>query len=148
MKAMTGSVLVLLCMATGMGCQTGPQPGEETGGAANTEAAVNLRAGLPPGVQMVGQHSDTPTWRVSERGIVYIYNQTNNQLVGQVFVREGQELVVSGPEGRATLDGNEVAVGKLVRGRTYGLYFLPTAEAGASAQDQGNLFRITPASGS
>lgn len=125
------------------GCaSSGTATTDEDVGRVMKDPGVNLRAGLPPGAQEVGQKSEAPSWRATERGIIYVYDQNANQLVGTVNMMEGQELVVSGPTGRATLTGNEIHVGKLRAGRIYGLYFLSTP-GGADAE--GNVFRITPA---
>ena len=135
--------LAALALAGGLaGCQSS---GSKDEGQVTQDPAVNLRAGIPPAARQVGQEAESPSYRAEQSGQLYVYDRTANKVVGTVFVRQGQELIVSGPLGRATLDSNEIQIGRILPGRTYLLYFLPTPEAGADAGQPGDLFRITPA---
>ena len=107
-----------------------------------------LRAGLPPEAVQVGQDSESPSYKAESNGRLYVYNRSENKLVNSFQMSKGQQMIVSGQAGRATLDGNEVAVGEIKPGRTYSLFFLDLGgNGGSSSSNTDNTFRITPANG-
>ena len=138
-------------LTVAVGCQPKPKADESTMPQKMETPSVNLRSGVPPEAAQVGQESESPTYKADKSGRLYVYDRTANQLVNSFQMREGQELIISGAEGRATLDSNEVAVNQIKPGRTYVLYFLdPTSMGNDSSNgggDNGSTFRITPANG-
>lgn len=83
-----------------------------------------LRAGIPPEAQRVSEGSGQMTYTSEEPGRVFLYDVNQDRVVGRYELRRGQRLAVDAGAGRATVDGNEVLVGKLKGGGTYRIYFL------------------------
>lgn len=100
------------------GCQSSRRDGE--GGL--------LRAGLPPSAERVAEGGRQLTFTPEEHGQVYIYDLNQDRVVGRYALRRGQRLAVDAAAGRATLDGNEVAVGDVRSGGSFEIYFLAGAE--------------------
>ena len=83
-----------------------------------------LRAGIPPEAQQVSEGSGQLTYVPEETGRVFLYDVSQDRVVGRYEMRRGQRLAVDAAAGRATLDGNEVSVGELKGGASYRMYFL------------------------
>lgn len=83
-----------------------------------------LRSGLPPQAVRVQEGTDQLVYVPEQSGRVYLYNQSTDQVIERLQVRGNQRFAVDSKAGRATLDGNEVSVGKLRGGDTYRIYFL------------------------
>lgn len=64
------------------------------------------------------------TYTSEEAGRVFLYDVSQDRVVGRYELRRGQRLAVDAAAGRATVDGNEVSVGELKGGGTYRIYFL------------------------
>jgi hypothetical protein len=86
---------------------------------------VSLRSGIPPKAQQVGGGTEQVIYTAAERGRMYLYDATENRLVGTYEVRPGQRFAVDGKNGRATLDGNEVTIVEMKKGSRYEIYALP-----------------------
>ena len=84
-----------------------------------------LRAGIPPKAQRVQEGSGQLVYTPEQPGRVFLYDVNNDQVVERYQVRKGQRFAVDAAAGRATLEGNEVSVGKLKQGTTYRIFFLP-----------------------
>ena len=131
------------------GCQQNKKPADDD--AAMQPMATpdtNLRSGIPQEAVEVGQQSESPSYTADRDGRLFIYNRSENKLVNAFQMRKGQNMIIAGQEGRATLDGNEVAVNQIMPGRTYTLYFLPSPDSSSSSGNgsaSGDTFRITPA---
>ena len=88
-------------------------------------SATNLRAGIPPQAELVTSAPGQVTFKAPETGRIYAYNATRNHTIGRYSLREGQTFVLDGNAGRATIDGNEVMVGKTRKDDTFQIYFEP-----------------------
>jgi hypothetical protein len=66
------------------------------------------------------------TYTSADQGRVFLYDVNQDRVVGRYELRRGQRLAVDAAAGRATVDGNEVLVGKLKGGSTYRIYFAGT----------------------
>lgn len=84
-----------------------------------------LRAGIPPKAEMIREGSDQIVYTPDRAGRIYLYDVTRDQMVDRYQVRANQRFAVDARAGRATLEGNEVSVGKLRGGDQYAIYFLP-----------------------
>ena len=113
-KWVAATTIVLATTFGGMGCQS--SGGGETG---------LLRSGIPPKAQQVQEGSGQLVHVADQPGRLYLYDATNDTVVERYQVRRGQRFAVDAAAGRATLDGNEVSVGKLKKGATYQMFFLP-----------------------
>ena len=138
---------VLLCSLSLLalaGCEsTGTNDDLAAADATPATPPRNLRAGVPPQAQQVSEGKGSLSYIATESGQVYLYDLHANRLVGNYNLRPGQELILS-ESGRATLDGNEVALnGEVSRSRTYIAYFLPLPAGAGAESDQ--TYRITPA---
>lgn len=137
-------VAALAGVAGMAGCASSGSSGDEAT-AVPAEPGVNLEAGIPQAAEEVLRGTGSLTYLADEPGVLYLYDLNANQVVGQFNVREGQQLIVSGESGRATLGGNEVPTSDLRPNRIYIAYLLPTS---STAQDQsqpaGQGFRIIP----
>ena len=83
-----------------------------------------LKAGLPPDAQVVSEGSGQLTFVPEEAGRVFLYDVNADRVVGRYEMRRSQRLAVDAAAGRATLDGNEVAVGEIKPAGSYRIYFL------------------------
>ena len=134
------------------GCATGgASSDEEAQASAMKEPPVNLMLGLPPGVEEEARGTGTLTYEAADHGQVYLYDLNANSVVGNFYMREGQRLIVSGSDGRASLDGNSVTLNsKLSPSRTY-IAYLSRATGGPNqqpARTSGSAgFRIVPDNG-
>ncbi|MDQ3439886.1 MAG: hypothetical protein M3478_06000 [Planctomycetota bacterium] len=112
--------MTLACVlgsALSIGCQSsGQRDGEGTG---------ILRAGLPPGATVVAEGSTQLTYTPEEPGQVYLYNMTQDRVLGRFHLRRGQRFAMDGVSGRATIDGNEVRIAETKKNGSYQVYFLP-----------------------
>ncbi len=116
---LTGWVTVLgLGAALLAGCQSGNRSGDGTG---------ILRAGLPPASTVVAEGSTQLTYTPEEPGQVYLYDATQDRVIGRFYLRRGQRFAMDGMSGRATIDGNEVRIGETKKNDTYQVYFLAGA---------------------
>ena len=115
---MVGSTVIAVCLMVAAGCQSSGGGGGDTG---------ILQAGVPPKAQQVQEGSGQLVYAPEQTGRLYLYDATGDQVVERYQVRQGQRFAVDAALGRATLAGNEVSVGKLKKGATYRLYFLPDA---------------------
>ena len=134
-------------LVAAVGCQPTKKPKTDDAAMAQTPPTppMNLRAGLPPEAQPVGQESENVSYQADKAGRLYLYDRNANKIVNTFQVEKGQTLLVSGDEGRATLNGNEVALNQIMKGRIYALYFLETPNMSGNNADNGNTFKITPA---
>ncbi len=124
------------------GCgSTGTSSTEAEEAMVNAEPPENLRVGIPPQATKVTEGRGTVRYTAPTAGSIYLYDLSGNNTLGQYFVQPGQEFVVSGSAGRATLASNEVQIPNLSASRMYILYFSP---APGSQGDDGQAFRITP----
>ncbi len=109
--------LILAGLITAAGCETTGRSG--SGGGV-------LRAGIPPKAQQMQEGSGQLVHTADQAGRVFLYDATNDRVVERYQVRKGQRFAVDAVAGRATLEGNEVSVGKLKKGaRSYQIFFLP-----------------------
>ena len=149
---------VPLSLLAAAGCQGGNKRAADEDAQTLANPDTNLRSGVPQDAVQVGQEGPSPMYKADTLGRLYLYDRTQNRVVNSFSVRPGQELIVSGNEGRATLDGNEVALGSVQRGHTYVLYFLDPTNMGEASSSSSStpppapvqpanpdLFRITPA---
>jgi len=113
------SVTVLVVGAALMvGCQSGGRSDEGSG---------ILRAGLPPAATVVAEGSTQLTYTPEEPGQVYLYDATQDRVIGRFHLRRGQRFAMDGVAGRATIDGNEVRIGETKKNGNYQVYFLAGA---------------------
>jgi len=84
-----------------------------------------LRAGIPPKALSVQEGSGQIVYTADQAGRIYLYNSSTDQVVERYQIRKGQRFAVDADSGRASLDSNEVSIGKLRKGATYKIYFLP-----------------------
>lgn len=96
---------------------------------------VNLRAGVPSAAREVAQGKGSLDYTAQGDGQVYVYDVSDNKIVGNYNIAEGQELIVAPRAGRATLASNELVIDELHGTRTYVLYFLPF---------EGQTYQLTP----
>src|SRR5688572_27134136 len=94
-------------------------------GCASNRDPVSLRSGIPPKAQQVGGGTDEVDYTATERGRMYLYDASENKLVGTYEVRPGQRFAVDGKAGRATLDGNEITITDMKKGSRYEVYAVP-----------------------
>ena len=134
------------------GCATNASADDEAEAQVMKEPPTNLMLGLPPGVEEEARGTGTLTYEAADHGQVYLYDLNANAVVGNFYMREGQRLIVSGADGRASLDGNAVSLSsKLSPSRTY-IAYLSRANGSPQRQDrmQGSGsagFRIVPDNG-
>lgn len=83
-----------------------------------------LRAGIPPQAQVAQEGTGQLVFVAEQTGRAYLYDRSSDRLIETYQMRQGQRLAVDAKAGRATLAGNEVAVGKLRGGNAYQVYFL------------------------
>jgi hypothetical protein len=95
------------------------------GCASSNRDSVSLRSGIPPKAEHVGGGTPNVVHTVAERGRLYLYDASENRLIGTYEVRPGQRFVVDGKNGRATLDGNEVLIDDMKKGSRHEIYLLP-----------------------
>ncbi len=114
------SVTVLVVGAAFMvGCQSG--------GRSSGDAPGILRAGLPPAATVVAEGSTQLTYTPEEPGQVFLYDSTQDRVMGRFHLRRGQRFAMDGVAGRATIDGNEVRIGETKKNGSYQVYFLAGA---------------------
>jgi hypothetical protein len=92
-----------------------------------------LRTGIPPRAEKVQEGGGQLVYTAEEPGRLYLYDANNEAIVEAFQVRRGQRFAVDAAVGRATLEGNEVSVGKLHKGSKYQLFFLPSAASTSPA---------------
>ncbi|HEV2295948.1 MAG TPA: hypothetical protein VGR35_19035 [Tepidisphaeraceae bacterium] len=100
------------------GCQSSRRGGDGTG---------ILRSGIPPAAKTVAEGQTQLTYTPEEPGQVYLYDMTQDRVIGRFHLRRGQRFAMDGLAGRATIDGNEVRIGETKRNSNYQVYFLPAA---------------------
>ncbi len=105
-------VLVISSLFFAVGCESSGDKGV-------------LRSGIPPRAMSVQEGSGQIVYSADQPGRIYLYNVSDDQVVERYQIRKGQRFAVDARLGRATLDSNEVSVGKLKKGATYSIYFLP-----------------------
>lgn len=84
-----------------------------------------LEAGLPPQAIAVEEGQDQLVYVANQPGRLYLYDATDDDVVGVFNVRPGQRFAVDVRANRATLAGNEVSVAKLRSRHTYRIYLMP-----------------------
>jgi hypothetical protein len=99
--------------------------GCESSGQSNGEGGGILRAGLPPSATVVAEGSTQLTYTPEEPGQVFLYNMTQDRVLGRFNLRRGQRFAMDGVAGRATIDGNEVKIGETKKNASYQVFFLP-----------------------
>lgn len=114
-KQSIAGVFVLSGLFLAVGC--------ESSGNSNRNGV--LRSGIPPRAMSVQEGSGQMVYSADQAGRIYLYNSSTDQVVERYEIRKGQRFAVDAGLGRATLDSNEVSVGKLKTGATYKIYFLP-----------------------
>jgi hypothetical protein len=122
---LVGMTLAPGCGSSGNGGDTGRGTGHGTG---------VLRTGIPPRAEKVQEGTGRLVYTPSQPGRLYLYDANNEAIVEAFQVRTGQRFAVDSAAGRATLEGNEVAVGKLHKGDKYQLFFVPGAGTSAPAE--------------
>jgi hypothetical protein len=113
--------LTLACvlgLAVVAGCESSGQSNGDGGGGI-------LRAGLPPSATVVAEGSTQLTYTPEEPGQVFLYNMTQDRVLGRFNLRRGQRFAMDGVAGRATIDGNEVKIGETKKNANYQVFFLP-----------------------
>lgn len=114
MRRLSGLTASFLGAALFLGCQSSNRSGEGTG---------ILRAGLPPGAEVMTEGTTQVTFTPEEDGRVYLYDVKEDRVVGRYFMRRGQRLAMDALSGRATIDGNEVRVAPTNKESSYQIYF-------------------------
>jgi hypothetical protein len=112
-----GAAILLACLAAGFG-------GCSSSGGGGTGV---LRTGIPPKAEKVQEGAGQLVYTPQQPGRLYLYDGSNEKIVEAFQVRPGQRFAVDAAAGRATLEGNEVSVGKLKKGDTYQIFFLPAS---------------------
>jgi hypothetical protein len=84
-----------------------------------------LRAGLPPAATVVAEGQTQLTYTPEEPGQVYLYDMSQDRVIGRFHLRRGQRFAMDGVAGRATIDGNEVRIAETKKNGNYQVYFLP-----------------------
>jgi hypothetical protein len=92
-----------------------------------------LRTGIPPRAEKVQEGTGQLVYTAEEPGRLYLYDTNKEAIVEAFQVRRGQRFAVDSAVGRATLEGNEVSVGKLLKGNKYQLFFLAAAASTSPA---------------
>ena len=112
----SGLTLCVLGTALTVGC--------ESSGRKSGDGSGILRAGLPPSATVVTEGAGQITYTPEEAGQVYLYDMTQERVIGRFQMRRGQRLAMDGVAGRATIDGNEVRIGDTKKNGNYQVYFL------------------------
>ena len=147
-RVLTAAALASAALLTvAVGCQPNKKSDSDATAVDLNNPPPMLRSGLPPEAQQVGQEGESPSYKAESDGRLYVYNRSENKLVHAYQMNKGQQFTVSGPSGRATLDGNDVVAGQITPGRTYSLFFAPSGNGNSSSSNNnnGDTFRITPA---
>ena len=132
--------LLVFCLA---GCASSGSRADDEIGDPAAPPPENLEIGIPPQAEKVTEARGSVRHTATREGSIYLYDLTANRVVGQYFVQPGQEFIVSGGVGRATLGANELPISGLSANRWYVLYFYPAPQPRA-AGDSSGTFRITP----
>jgi hypothetical protein len=111
--------MILASLSLAPGCQS----------SGNGDGTGVLRTGIPPMAEQVQEGTGQLVYTPEEPGRLYQYDAKNEAIVDVFQVRRGQRFAVDPAAGRATLEGNEVSVGKLGKGNKYQIFFLPTPAA-------------------
>ena len=127
---LTNSLKLLAALsisALAVGCAAGGESAsDERQEVASKTPPMNLKVGLPEGVVEKKSGTGSLSYTADQSGTVYLYDLSMNKTVGTFNITEGQELLLSGQSGRATVGGNEIALNeKPSAGRTYIVYMLP-----------------------
>jgi hypothetical protein len=84
------------------------------------------RAGdkVPLSATLVGEGRDEElTYRASRDGTIYVYDAEDERVIGSAGIRDGQRFTIAPDRNRATINNDEVDVGKLSTRRNYRVYF-------------------------
>ena len=111
------AVACVLGLAVATGCQSSGQRSGEGGGI--------LRAGIPPAATVVAEGSTQLTYTPEEPGQIFLYNMTEDRVIGRFYMRRGQRFAMDGVAGRATIDGNEVRIAETKKNGSYQVFFIP-----------------------
>lgn len=114
-KFVAATVASVSALALFAGCQSSSSSGDSS----------VLRAGIPPKAQRVQEGSGQLVYTPDQPGRVFLYNASDDRVVGRYQMRKGQRFAVDAAAGRATVDGNEVSIGELSKNATYRVFFLP-----------------------
>ena len=109
------AVACVLGLAFATGCQSS--------GRSSGEGGI-LRAGIPPAATVVAEGSTQLTYTPEEPGQVYLYNMTEDRVIGRFYMRRGQRFAMDGVAGRATIDGNEVRIAETKKNGSYQVFFI------------------------
>jgi hypothetical protein len=114
-KRIAAAAMILLSFVVVAGCQSSDSGGTGV-----------LRTGIPPKAEKVQEGAGQLVYTPQQSGRLYLYNANDEKIIEAFQVRKGQRFAVDAAAGRATLEGNEVSVGKLSKGDRYQIYFLPS----------------------
>jgi hypothetical protein len=94
-------------------------------GCESTGAGGALRAGIPPQATLVREGEAQMSFSPQQAGRLYIYDASTDKTVDSFHLNAGQNFVADSGAARATIDGNEVDIGKMKKGHQYQIYFHP-----------------------
>jgi hypothetical protein len=120
MSKRIAAAMILASLAIAPGCKSSGKDARTSGGAGV------LRTGIPPKAEKVQEGSGQLVYTPEQAGRLYLYDANKEAIVEAFQVRRGQRFAVDAAAGRATLEGNEVSVGKLSKGNLYQIFFLPS----------------------
>ena len=123
MSKRIAAAMILASLSIAPGCKSSDTSGS-TGGGTGV-----LRTGIPPRAEKVQEGRGQLVFTPEQPGRLYLYDANREAIVEAFQVRQGQRFAVDAEAGRATLEGNEVSVGKLSKGSTYQIFFLPSPPA-------------------
>jgi hypothetical protein len=106
MSKRIAAAMILASLAFAPGCQSSGTSG----------GTGVLRTGIPLRAEKVQEGAGQLVYTPEQSGRLYLYDANNESIVEAFQVRKGQRFAVDAAAGRATLEGNEVSVGKLSKG--------------------------------
>jgi len=120
MRPDAGLIGMTLACVLGLAVVTGCQ----SSGKSNGDGTGILRAGIPPAATVVAEGSTQLTYTPEEPGQIFLYNVTEDRVIGRFYMRRGQRFAMDGISGRATIDGNEVRIAETKKNGSYQVFFI------------------------
>jgi hypothetical protein len=120
MRPDAGLIGMTLACVLGLAVVTGCQ----SSGKSNGDGTGILRAGIPPAATVVAEGSTQLTYTPEEPGQIFLYNVTEDRVIGRFYMRRGQRFAMDGIAGRATIDGNEVRIAETKKNGSYQVFFI------------------------